>query len=659
MKKTISITISGIIFHIEEDGYDKLKHYLDSIHKYFAGYDDSHEIISDIEGRIAEKFLAKLNAERQVVALEDVQELIAKMGSTADFEAAEAEAAEDLGAATPPPPRASRINLNKGQSYSEEKSDFQASKKLYRDEQRKLVGGVAAGVAHYFAIDPLWVRLLVLCFGLGLWFFPPITGFICVSYLVLWIVVPAGNLEENLKIRKLFRDGQNRVIGGVASGLSAYFNSDVTIIRLLLVLGLFVGGSTLLIYLVLWTITPEAKTITEKMEMQGEPVTLDNIEKSIKKNFNITDNQKEGPFIKLVLFPFRLIAAVVGGLSVTLKPILKFGLEAARIFIGGLMVFIAFVMMVAEVICLGALVGIINSSAVIVGDMPAVMLGQDLPVSLSIAGFVAAFIPTFLVGLSGLSLLTRRSFISAFIGWTALGLWFLAVMIMAAMITNYVRHFEYQGRYEKSEYLPTPTNTLHLDVRDAGAEHYRALNVELKPYDGDSLKLVSVFKAQGENRNIATENAHTISHTTTLQDSTLIFDDNITFNDHAPFRGQRADLTLYVPYNKPFRVTHEANRIISNVIDFNGDWDKLPEQQFMFTHEKGLICVTCKKGEFGDDNDDEQDEDDDSDDNGKVKAVKGHIEITGDSAESVQLDVNVDSTGLHAKVKPSKGNKRK
>lgn len=658
MKKTISITISGIIFHIEEDGYDKLKNYLDSIHKYFAAYDDSHEIISDIEGRIAEKFLAKLNAERQVVTFEDVQELIAKMGSTADFEAAEAEAAEDLGTAAMPP-RASRINLNKEQPQSEDKSAFQASKKLYRDEKRKLVGGVAAGVAHYFAIDPLWVRLLILCFGLGLWFFPPITGFICISYLVLWIVVPAGNLEENLKIRKLYRDGQNRVIGGVASGLSAYFNSDVTIIRLLLVLGLFVGGSTLLIYLVLWTITPEAKTITEKMEMQGEPVTLNNIEKSIKKNFNIADNQKEGAFIKLVLFPFRLIAAVVGGLSVTLKPILKFGLEAIRIFAGGMMVFTSFVLLIAETVCLGALLGIINSSAVILGDMPAVMLGQDLPVSLSLAGFVVAFIPTLLIGLSGLSLLTRRSFISAFIGWTALGIWMLALMIMVAMITNYVRHFEYQGRYEKAEYISLPTNTLHLDVRDAGPEHYRALDVELKPYDGDdSLKLVSVFKAQGENRSVATQNAHTISHTTSLQDSTLIFDDNITFNDHAPFRGQRADLILYVPYNKPFRLTHDMNRIVSNQIDYHGDWDKLPEQQFMFTHEKGLICVTCEKGEFGDDKDDYE-SDDDHDDIDDVKEIKGHLEISGDSAQSVEVDVKVDSTGLHAKVNPSKGNKRK
>ncbi|MEQ9306435.1 MAG: hypothetical protein RJQ14_21160, partial [Marinoscillum sp.] len=60
MKKTVSINIGGIIFHIEEDGYDKLKIYLDSVNKYFSTFEDSAEIIADIESRIAEIFLSKL-----------------------------------------------------------------------------------------------------------------------------------------------------------------------------------------------------------------------------------------------------------------------------------------------------------------------------------------------------------------------------------------------------------------------------------------------------------------------------------------------------------------------------------------------------------------------------------------------------------------------
>src|SRR5689334_8045378 len=89
MKKNISINISGIIFHIEEDGYDGLKKYLDSINRYFSSFEDSSEILADIESRIAEIFLSKLNEEKQVITAEDVNALLTTMGSVSDFKAAD------------------------------------------------------------------------------------------------------------------------------------------------------------------------------------------------------------------------------------------------------------------------------------------------------------------------------------------------------------------------------------------------------------------------------------------------------------------------------------------------------------------------------------------------------------------------------------------
>src|SRR5690349_13144352 len=89
MKKNISINISGIIFHIEEDGYEVLKKYLDSINRYFSSFEDSSEILSDIESRIAEIFLTKLNEGKQIITAEDVKSLVVTMGSVSDFKAAE------------------------------------------------------------------------------------------------------------------------------------------------------------------------------------------------------------------------------------------------------------------------------------------------------------------------------------------------------------------------------------------------------------------------------------------------------------------------------------------------------------------------------------------------------------------------------------------
>src|SRR5882672_256833 len=89
MKKTLSINVSGIIFHIEEDGYETLRKYLDSINRYFSSFEDSSEIVADIENRIAEIFLSKLNEGKQVITAEDVSQLIVIMGNVNDFKAAE------------------------------------------------------------------------------------------------------------------------------------------------------------------------------------------------------------------------------------------------------------------------------------------------------------------------------------------------------------------------------------------------------------------------------------------------------------------------------------------------------------------------------------------------------------------------------------------
>ena len=85
----------------------------------------------------------------------------------------------------------------------------------------------------------------------------------------------------------MYRNPDDKVLGGVASGIGAYFGVDVVIIRLLFIILLFFGGTGLILYIIFWIILPEATTITDKMEMQGEPVTLRNIETNIKKSLRV------------------------------------------------------------------------------------------------------------------------------------------------------------------------------------------------------------------------------------------------------------------------------------------------------------------------------------------------------------------------------------
>ncbi|MEQ8423308.1 MAG: PspC domain-containing protein, partial [Cyclobacteriaceae bacterium] len=320
MKKNISINISGIIFHIEEDGYDILRKYLDSVNAYFSSFEDNSEILADIESRIAELFLSKLSEGKQVITKDDVKSLISTMGSVSDFKAAEE---QDSPAAVSSRPSEGESKSSGGQTS--------ASKKLYRDQKRKILGGVCAGLAHYFNIDPVWPRLLFALLVLGSY------GGLIIVYIILWILLPASEeLQEESDVKKMFRDPEKKVIGGVASGVGIFFGIDVTLVRVLFVVFTIAGGLGFLVYLILWIALPEAKTITEKMQMQGEPVTLSNIETTVKKSLNEKDEEEESLLAKIILFPFRLIAMIINGVVKILGPLFAMSIDILRVGFGAL-----------------------------------------------------------------------------------------------------------------------------------------------------------------------------------------------------------------------------------------------------------------------------------------------------------------------------------
>ncbi len=172
MKKALKINLSGQIFHIDEDAYEKLKIYLDRISSHFSNVEETKEIIADIETRIAELFSEKLKDNSQVITVKDVDDVINIMGRPEDI-------ADEEGEQT--------------------KSGSQGSKhyrRLYRDPENAVIGGVAAGLSAYFNIDPLLLRILFVVFILIGWGVPVII------YLVLWIAVPkAESAAEKLEMR--------------------------------------------------------------------------------------------------------------------------------------------------------------------------------------------------------------------------------------------------------------------------------------------------------------------------------------------------------------------------------------------------------------------------------------------------------------------------
>jgi phage shock protein PspC (stress-responsive transcriptional regulator) len=293
MKKVININFQGRILPIEEFAYEILKKYIDSLRDYFKNEEGCDEIINDIECRIAELCDDRLKKGAPCITEVDINLIITSIGRPADFEA------QDGFEASSSSNTYSTEDTMGGNYYDNESSDKQQTKKLYRDEHNKVLGGVCSGIANYFNLDPLLVRIL--------WIF--LIGVNILGYLILWIAVPSTSVKEVGGVRKrLFRDIENKLIGGVCAGLAKYFSIQVWILRILFLipfirfvvnfrhlhlwqfwdapdfpnlLDITFSPGAVFVYIVLWLVLPEAKTSADKLQMVGEKVDLNSIKNTI------------------------------------------------------------------------------------------------------------------------------------------------------------------------------------------------------------------------------------------------------------------------------------------------------------------------------------------------------------------------------------------
>jgi phage shock protein PspC (stress-responsive transcriptional regulator) len=169
MKKTLNINLNGIVFSIDEDAYQKLNGYLENIKD---NYDSSEagEILTDIESSIAEKFSEKLNSRKKIITTSDVEMVIKVMGTVEEL-SGELQAAKDL-------------SESNGSVSSK-------NRKLYRNPDDVIIAGVCSGLAAYFGVDPVFIRLLFIALAF-------VHGFGVLAYLVLWVVMPvaASNVQK-------------------------------------------------------------------------------------------------------------------------------------------------------------------------------------------------------------------------------------------------------------------------------------------------------------------------------------------------------------------------------------------------------------------------------------------------------------------------------
>lgn len=624
MKKTLSINIAGIVFHIEEDAFATLDAYLKSIHAYFQNFEGSKEIIDDIEASVAEKFWNIRESEKtEAITQVHVDALIASLGTVADFKEIETEEGKTE------------------QHKTEAKQDSGAKKVFRRDLTNKKLGGVASGAANYFEIDPIWVRLILIVSFFGLFPLLHAANLVFWIYVACWIAIPGEvTVETDKSYRKFYRDPENKVVGGVMAGISAYTGWDVGLLRVLAVISLFFFGTGAAAYLIIMAITPEAKSVTDKMAMTGEPITLENIEKNIKETFQ-PDSVEEKPLTRLLLFPFRTLATIF----TALKPVLMGVKWFVQYLVGVVLLIIAIAFAVSLVVLTTAGISGFDHGQIglAFGEViPIYLLAQDLP-AWSIWAAYAAVIPMIVgIGIGGLSLLLNRKltnstykYISttmAIVGWVGLfaAFSFVGRNFQRTASVNQMKEITADSTYvldvnrESNETIWEKllgNNVITDELLDEDEQHdfnrggFSRAQITLEGYDGKTIQIIQFAKSNGRTRAEAEQNAKAVQYQYAVKGNQLVLDSHFGLKN-LKFRNQRMRVKILIPYGVTFSMTREFGYFIDNVLDsgyFNEDnGDQFIGSKWAFSMEKGLICLNRNPKQSDDSNFDSSDSDDEN-----------------------------------------------
>ncbi|MFV5699436.1 PspC domain-containing protein [Flavobacterium sp. ZT3R17] len=523
MNKTVNINLGGMFFHIDEDAYQKLTRYFDAIKRSLSNSSGHDEIIKDIEMRVSELLNEKQKSDKHVVGLKDVDEVIAVMGQPEDY------IIED--------------ELKGSQTYSDNTN--RRSKKLYRDKEKGMIGGVAAGLGHYFGIDAVWIRI------------------------VLILLVFAG------------------------------------------------FGTGILAYIILWIVTPEAITTSEKLEMTGEPVNISNIEKKVREEFESVsgkiknvDYDKYGNQIKTGA---SKIGNSFGDFIMTVFKVFAKFLGVILIITG-----------IATLISLLIAVFTLGSSNFI--DVPwqsFIEAGNftDYPIwSFGLLMFFAVGIPFFFLTLLGFKLLspTMKS-IGNIAKYTLLALWIIAIAILISIGIKQASEVAYEGKTVQKETINlTPTDTLYVKFRyndyytksindrenfkfvqdSANTQLIYSNNVRFQILHTDEkLPFIQIEKmARGKSFQDAKLRAEKIKYAIKIEGNHVILDNYLLTEVNNKFRDQEVEIFLYLPEGtllKPDSSVQDYDRSDDSFFNLHYSSDS-----YIYKVENSQIkCLNCPADE--------------------------------------------------------------
>jgi phage shock protein PspC (stress-responsive transcriptional regulator) len=586
MKKVININFQGRVVPIEETAYDILKQYVESLRRFFANEEGKDEIINDIEGRIAELFAETLKKGGTCITDDDVNAIINSMGRPEEFETEEASVREQLGGQ-----QQSYSNTSSSSQTQSESAGTVRPERFYRDENNKLLGGVCAGLANYFGIDKLVVRILFIIFTFGF-------GFGFIAYLILWVAIPSSASTTIGSVRKrLFRDPDNKLIGGVCGGLASYFGVNVWIPRILFLVPFlsivtswnhwgvfdfpnfinlsFSPGATL-IYIILWLVLPEAATTSDKLEMKGEKVDLNSIKNTIQKDmegfgerakaFGAEVGERAAELGSNIGARGKQFGAEAGGVAK------KAGTTLGDVIVLIFKIFAYFILAVVLIAIVGALFGV---GIAFTGLLPLKSYFiEDGWQNMLAWGAYIFFIWVPVIGI--ITWIIRRiakiKSNSSVMRFSFAAMWIVGLFCVIGMVASLRNDFSYHNSpIENNVLLTNPdvdklelklqkdtryyfsNNFLHFEPFaniDQDTAYVQNIHIRLMKAEGDSFHVAMLKMVNAGTKAEADAKAERMQFNLTQKDSSLLFDRGIPISKEDKFRNQTVYVTVYVPVGK-------------------------------------------------------------------------------------------------------------
>lgn len=597
MKQVININFHGQVVPIEVSAFDLLKQYTASLNNYFANEEGKEEIINDIESRIAELFQERLKKGVTCITDDDVNAIIKSMGRPEEFEGEDSTAYSQS--------FSSSSTTAGSQQYQQTPGPAEVHKRLYRDENDKILGGVCAGLANYFGIDVVIVRIIFVVLAISF-------GFGLIPYIILWVAVPSSATKVIGGTRKrLFRDPEDKKIAGVCSGIGNYFGINPWIPRVIFLLpflsfvfnwshwGMFdfpnflrVGFSpgALLIYIILWLVIPEAGSTAEKLEMKGEKVDLNSIKNSVVEEMKGVQQRAEKLGHEARAFAEekgKTMGAEMGSVarrsSRSLGDIIVFIVKAFAYFILGCFGFAFVVALFAFAI---ASIGVFPLKDYLLTDG-----WQNVFAWGTLIFFIA--IPVIGIITWIIRRLAKAKTNRKILRFTFFGLWLIGLFCFIAMIVSIAKDFKSVSSINEQEIaLSNPrVNKLEITNNSPSKKYYRNNSLRFEPFQNfdedsmpienvtikiikspaDSFRVTMIKMANGSNRRNADTLASLIKFNATQKDSLLVLDKGITITKVDKFRNQRIIITVYVPVGKQIKVNNNVGW--GHNIHFNGPWN--------------------------------------------------------------------------------------